>query len=364
MLRFQLPRLQTESEAYLHLDALRFIAAMGIVVHHYREDWIGNRFAMTHLNALNLFVDLFFAISGVVIMFVYGDRVKTFGEFKTFMKRRAARLVPLHWLTLFFFVAVAIAAMKGWAPKSDHYDWACLPWNIVLLHSTGVCRSLSFNYVSWSVSAEMIVYLMFPLILLLFRKSAWLPFGLGLVVLTTMYLTKAPRPWWEWTYDFGVFRAIAGFCVGVGIYGAKIRLARLIPVARFWLVATLAIFLSGMILGVGKGFLVLLTYAIVALGVAADHQKIAGPGTRLIAPLGSLTFGIYMIHPAVKTVFITVMGGRLLHLTGWKMNLLVLMSGLITVGAAYGSKFFFEDPCRRWISALGTHRVPVAVNPT
>lgn len=84
-----------------------------------------------------------------------------------FLRKRFARLAPMHYLTLGAYVAIGLAAPALGLSLSEpeKYDLACLPANVAFLQSTMACPHLSFNFPSWSISAEMICYLAFPLVL-------------------------------------------------------------------------------------------------------------------------------------------------------------------------------------------------------
>ena len=99
-------RLKSDSGELLNIDAMRLIAALGIVFLHTSEYFIsdtGNRNALHHkIQPLALFVDLFFIISGYVIAYTSAHRVGTLSEYLFFLKKRIARLIPLHWVVLVF----------------------------------------------------------------------------------------------------------------------------------------------------------------------------------------------------------------------------------------------------------------------
>src|SRR5512143_785610 len=77
-----------------HLDALRILASAGIVVLHY-SDYVeavpAGKFVFDHTLHFNLFVDLFFVISGFVIASQYLGRVADRREIGRFLWRRLAR---------------------------------------------------------------------------------------------------------------------------------------------------------------------------------------------------------------------------------------------------------------------------------
>ena len=150
-----------------HLDGLRIVAACAVVVLHYSDyfkDQPVGRFMVDHTWHFNLFVDLFFVVSGFVIARQYLDRVGDAASTGRFLWRRIARIYPLHLATLAFYVVFALALHSGIA-RSDNparYPFSDLPAQLLLLHAFDGER-LTFNFPSWSLSAEMFCYLLFPL---------------------------------------------------------------------------------------------------------------------------------------------------------------------------------------------------------
>lgn len=348
-------RLTPESGELLHLDALRLLASIAIVVVHFRTNllaaWPSSSEAFRRLDGLSVGVDLFFAISGFVICWVYHDRMTSLTEWANFMRRRVARLVPLHWATLLFFVAVGIAAgvTDTALSKPSKYGFDCLLPNALLIHAFGVCSAPSFNTVSWSISAEMAMYVSFPLLLVILRRT---PFGFlaGLFCLIA-FLETSPwsPPWIERTYAGGVIRAVPGFCLGMVLFQFNGQLAR-IPAARVLLAASLAGFVLAVGLGAPKGALVLIAYLTAALGVAADRGGQAGPIVRAIAPGGRLTYSIYMLHPIVQSLFISLLGRRILQLNPWQTTLWSIVGIFFAIAVGYLSLCMLEEPARRILS--------------
>ena len=125
------------------------------------------------IGRLHLAVDLFFVISGIVIAERYADRITGTVDYFRFMSRRVARLYPLHLATLAFYVAIGVLVWSGKLHPVDaarYNPQAILP-NLLLTHAWLPSGVISFNYVSWSISAEFFVYLAFPLILWVLRRS-------------------------------------------------------------------------------------------------------------------------------------------------------------------------------------------------
>ncbi|MBK5264579.1 MAG: acyltransferase [Alphaproteobacteria bacterium] len=358
-MRTGFPRLKSESDRFLRLDSLRFLAAVMVVVYHFRNQWTfasGPGWKMTQFGNMTFAVDLFFIISGIVITFVYEDRL----DYRAFLKRRFARLAPLHYATfLFYFLAGFLALRAGydfWEIRK--YQPECALPQLLFLNAHGLCNSHSFNHVSWSIGAEMTVYLLFPLLLRMMGVHRALP---GLVALACIAVLGMAEPWlpgdlpWhKLSYDLGVVRAIPGFLFGMSLWAYRHELGRL-PFADAVLVALMLLFAGGVLAQAGRGAMVALTYAIAAVALAADQGGKSRSLLTLVAPLGTLTYGIYMLHPLVRTV-----GFPVLTSAGYSGNAAITICGLLVLPLAYISYFWFENPARRWLSRVRLRPIAVA----
>ncbi|WP_269714557.1 acyltransferase family protein [Caulobacter sp. NIBR2454] len=346
----RLPRLQTESDEFLHLDALRFLAAAGIVFFHLMgelrlpdlgEDMIKRS------GPLNLLVDLFFVVSGIVIAHAYAGRLKTPADYGRFLQKRVARLAPLHWLTLLAFLPLQAWLMPGRFAK---LDIGCLAPTALFLHAIPNCGGLRFNFPSWSIGAEMMMYVALPAFLILYRR-AWSLFLAAALVLVFLYAVGRAgpinRPWWEWTFDWGVMRALPAFMIGLGLYAIRDKL-RLLPAPKLLLAATTLAYILGMYFRVPKAILVLVVYACAATALAADLRGKVDGLTRRLAPLGQLTYSLYMWHAFFLLFFVQQLPRR----TGIGHDVWIALSAPLLMIVAYVSLFAFERPMRAWISGL------------
>ena len=252
---------------------------------------------------------------------------------------------PLHWATFAVFALFGVLYAIGKLPSNhpEIYDPRCAVPNLLLLHAFGFCKSLTFNYVSWSISAEMGMYLAFPLLALIAARRVALPAVAAVLVLLTVV---AGTSWLEWSFDGGVLRALPSFLLGIIAFRHRSVLAR-VPGAAGWLLAACAVFLAACWLQCPKPLLLLMVYGIGALGIAASEQPASGPARR-IAPLGQLTYSLYMLHPLVQTVLLTGVGATALKLQGMSMNLFVVGAMVLMLPIAWLSLVLFERPARRW----------------
>ena len=160
-----------------NLTPLRGFAALLVVYFHFNE--IAVQFVKPEqtmfLRKCYLMVDLFFIMSGFIMLHVYGESFskslsgKNFGAF---MKARFARLYPLHLFTL---LAAIILFYVSTAPvdaiSARVFNPMAIPTNLLLLHSCGFHDIFTWNVPSWSISAEWWAYMVFPFLALLLSKN-------------------------------------------------------------------------------------------------------------------------------------------------------------------------------------------------
>ncbi len=194
--------------------------------HGYRHFW-----PLDYLAARGyLWVEFFFCLSGFILTHVYGPRLQTLFTAKgygDFLKARLIRLYPLHLFMLAVILLLVIttrtfAAQGGYHSIFDlkyHQDISAKGFvlSLFLVQAWNTMDRLTWNGVSWFVSVEWALCLVFPLLLWLADGRAWRGLALiaaGLVGIAALDLTS--RHGLDITYDLGVLRGLSEFSVGMG----------------------------------------------------------------------------------------------------------------------------------------------------
>jgi peptidoglycan/LPS O-acetylase OafA/YrhL len=317
-----LPKLRPQSNEMLHLDLTRFVASVGIVAHHSIEyfvlpssrDWLHEK-----TMGLALFVDLFFVISGFVIAYVYHQRALTLRGYGTFLQRRVGRLVPLHWLTLAVSLAIWSAfSLSGYSGKNPpSFLPECIADTALLLHAFVPCgNNMFFNGVSWSISAEMVMYMLaFPVIAVLAIRLRYVPVLLGAaLLLLTVWLDTYSNalPVKSWIELQPVPRALPSFILGAALFYHRDWLP-MVQAPKFVFAASLGALIGLMISGAPHLLVLAVVYVVAISAVASDLTAKPGYLVRRYGALGQLTYSIYMWHGIFILVLMNAIGDKLLH---------------------------------------------------
>jgi Predicted acyltransferases len=349
-----------QQQHYRVFDAWRFAAALVVMLYHFLHydpnaaSWLPDTAAR-----LQQVIDLFFILSGFVIMSAYANTEWTAAGFRRFIVRRLSRIYPMHLLTLGFFTALGVGGVLGVVPIANpaRYDFSTLPAQVLLVHAWGVMPELTFNYVSWSISAEWMAYLLFPLMTIAFRRGG-LPalfvlfIGAALGVELLVGVGVIPQERWIDTATFGAFRALPSFilgcCCAVVIERWRIPVRTLLPGALVFVLT-----IVGMAT-LETPYVILGGFALATV-LTAGAERNNPDCSRIFARfrlLGQASFGIYMLHPVFGSFLMALIWERLLGPAGVVNFYLWLAFGVVLVIAgAIASLVLIEAPLRRAINA-------------
>ena len=344
---------------------LRFSAAVAVLFWHYQHFYypragvngLGAHDREPLYHALWLFydhgveaVELFWVISGTVFAAVYLGGPRTTA--RSFFVRRFARLYPLHWVTLLVIAALQLVSLESLGhfqiyPYNDLYHFVL---NLGLISHWGFQKGWSFNAPIWSVSTELLIYVVFFLALpalrrfsilavaavLLFAKlgmEATFPlcrcgvyFFLGVCAYECWRLLDQRSRWWP---------LFAGGLLVAAVLGAEragISVQRLA---------------DGLGLTANRLSMLVLFPALVLIATSLD--RFASPGT-LGRWLGQLTYGTYLWHVPLQVLGLIVLqhmkwGDRVVSSPAFLVGFFVLV-----VTAAHLSLVYLEEPARRWLT--------------
>jgi peptidoglycan/LPS O-acetylase OafA/YrhL len=372
------------------LTGLRAVAAVWVVLFHFHFTPLpGVAEVVAVLGPLvtegALGVDLFFVLSGFVIAYTYLDQLGPALRARAtarFVWARACRLWPAYVLVLHLFgvwlVARAVLgsddeiAFQAVQPVLGMGQYAQQLF-MVQLWDDAFFDGASWVGSTWSISAEWLAYLLFPVAALVLFRMRRLPAvvlacgALLLMVPMTWAYLSAGTPYFPWSW---LVRILCGFGAGALVHLAVRRVSWTAAARRraCVLAAVLPVVMAvGLLLGErvapGRGGSVILMFPLLVAALAVADRGPAGLlSTRWLVYGGRLSYCLYLVHiPLFEGYWLALRRfpalashGVLAHVVGG----LVLVA---TVGVAALLYHLVEVPSRRSLRAVGpaVGRLPV-----
>jgi peptidoglycan/LPS O-acetylase OafA/YrhL len=364
------------------LTGLRLFAAAWVVLFHF-EFTKGRLLAAVLEPAYPVVttgamgVDLFYVLSGFVISFTYLDKLgPRFDPRRAgrFLWARVCRIWPVYALvtTLFGgYLAFKLVRLGSAAPAYQNVqpDLSVSSWlwqlGMVQIWARPWHDGASFVGPAWSISAEWLAYVLFPLsALLLYRLRR----GPRRLLATAAVLLMAPvsvlclltgSPYFPYSWAARIF---TGFVAGALVYLVvrDVPRTRRVTRAAGWISwAVVALILGGLVLGAALGpvgdsterggmVLVLFPLLVGALALAGG----AGPGrllsTRWAVHGGRISYSLYLVHVPLFEVFWAAMDRvPAFHADGVAATLLTPVALAAAFVAAHLLYRLVEEPARR-----------------
>jgi len=292
-------------------------------------------------------VDIFFILSGFILTTAYGS-IEWRGV-SAFLTRRVFRVYPMHLAVLAGMLALWIDAYLRYGVYNDAQQLRWLPVCALLLQPF-VYHRLMWNAVSWSISIEMVCYLLFPIVIMRLR-SAPLPILIAIIFVCSVvehHLQVYDTYIWG---DGAIARGVIGFGLGMALRLATARYGA--PPAHVASLLELA-GLAGIVgcASISQGPFVPLFAALLILGLSYESGILAWClNARWCRWLGKISFSVYLVHEEViGLVWPHFPASRLPfghHLNGIVWTLMVVVLALATV-----TYHCIEEPFRRLGSRL------------
>jgi peptidoglycan/LPS O-acetylase OafA/YrhL len=353
------------------LTGLRAVAAVWVVLFHYRSDVLTLAPSLRPLKPLMdagfLGVDVFFALSGFVLAYNYAAAMSDWdgGATGDFVRNRLARVWPVHVVTLHLdLLQAALVGALGITAGGHRRTVSAYVENLTMTHAWWNDRP-SFNAPAWSISAEWAAYLACPLLLLALARlrrtssAALLALALYAGMLAVFALWALPN---GNVPHAGMLRLATEFSAGLLMW--RVYRSRPQWLGRVALPLTLAV--AAVVLVVPEaahGYWLAPALGLVVLCLALDDGLLGRLlSMRAFVYWGEASYSLYMTHVLLATTLHTLLPARLFAESGWPQRALVFGSYVAALAAAAVVMHrYVELPARRWLRA--PRRAPSADTP-
>ena len=353
------PSLRNATGSSPRLDALtgiRGIAAWLVVLYHIRLSLV-ELFPKAAIDVFAkgyLAVDLFFVLSGFVLWCNYAERFNRGGLAETarFMRRRLARIWPLHAFILGVFVLLVWSVWLSGGSIS-RYPLDELPLNILLIHNWGFTSRLSWNHPSWSISTEFAAYCLFPFIAVAVRWDR-----LPIAVLVAMAVALMTALAWLFTAkgavtlgedipQLGVWRCLAEFCLGAIACMVWTRW-RGAPYRALWAgLCCVSVTAAGLLLSWPETWFVPAAFFTGILALSLDRGALSGAlGVRPAVYLGEISYSTYLAHFLLFIAFKMAFVDETLQLSWLSLAGFLALLLAVSIALYHG----VEKPAQRWLN--------------
>ena len=343
------------------LTSLRGVAALAVVATHFSataqaltSEAIPWRVPRGHMA-----VDFFFVLSGFIMSYMYASSFLAGrpGAYVDFLARRVARIMPLH-LAVILLVTALGAVSVAVSGSNIFFDTTSffpdLVANLLLLPGLGF--GANFNGPSWSISTEVVAYLLFPvLVACVFSRSRLVTGASAFAALVFLVLLASQTPRLELSYDGSpesLVRCLTEFSLGMLAYRAYA--AGRLPVlatdgAAFGLVAACII---SLLLRVDLP--AALMFPLLVLAFATNR----GRASRLMEMrvpyfLGVISYSIYLIHNPLRPIESEALQWMLgANIARWEAVMFAIAGTISVVPFAWIAYRIVEKPGRSFVRRL------------
>lgn len=382
------------AEYFGALDGFRGLLALLVAIYH--TPWGSQLNATAFLNQGAVIIDLFFVFSGFLMFTLYGRRMTTQAQAKSFLWRRFARLYPVHFVMTIVFLVFALARLMAHKIGIAAQDVGeILPFeagspetlyslitNLSLTQAMGLHDSLTFNPPAWTISVEFFAYFTFAAMLLwLPPKRVW-HFALISTGIVTLYAFLASvKPDMNITYDYAFWRCLGGFytgVVGAEIYrhlkpkfktqtdnlasGAKVHLLEVLVLGAF---VAFVIYMPNKLQFFVAPFCLLFVVVFAFDKGVISRVMMARP----FVFLARISYSVYMVHVILAIsadIFATKVLSRYFgerwHDVGFNGDLYLVPYLIAVIIAGYMLQRYVEAPAAKWLGGIEKARRHKVIN--
>ncbi len=299
------------------LDGLRGILALFVVVYHLQDPFAQVAGTLTaYLPILSqawFSVDVFFIMSGFVMMYVYGTAFSNkvrWADFRDFFAARIARLYPVHLFAMGILLLALlpfIHAKPDFTSIDGRYSWNSALAALFMLHGPWIDHR-TWNFPSWSISAEWHAYVIFPFMAVF--ASRWSA-RFSAVILTlcclgafALYNIDMHTDQYPTNSPVVLLRVLPLFVAGMALFRLNLSYSHFLS-ARWTVWAVIAALLVILSVPSIASFSVLLAPVLV-LAVLQSSGSALVFTNRPALFLGKISYSLYMTHALVSIVGISL----------------------------------------------------------
>jgi peptidoglycan/LPS O-acetylase OafA/YrhL len=351
--------IKKKNERLYLIDICRGIAAYCIVIFHYRIFYNPNinttSFEKNNQPFYNILfpayefgwisVQFFFVISGFIFYYLYLKQISNKKiSFKEFFILRFSRLYPLHFITLnivlILYLTFKLLDLELFSFSEINIKHYIL--NILLISNWGFENQASFNTPSWSISIEVMLYILFFFISksnvrIFFSTAYLLLFGIFI-----FYFNKL--------IGYGIFCFFIGgftYLVIEKINNYKIKEINVIFLFSIIFISAIFLIKNYKITEIHFKILMLTIIFPTLIIILFFYQKINKKIGKKISLIGDISYSLYLIHLPIQILIFGILKFNNIKLD-FNSKFYFLYYIIIVTAISSLSYFYFERPIQKF----------------
>jgi hypothetical protein len=339
-----------EQKQLSSLTATRGFAALMVVIFHFGLNCYPFSEAQHFFSKGNLAVSYFFTLSGFIMCYTYANKEISFSSF---LRKRMARILPVYILGILLMVAYVCYNLRfnNIALAKDFMTDIIL--NIGLLQAYIPGHAISINSPGWSLSVEMFFYLLFPLLLLLYRKNAKNFFIAAICLyllsqVSHLWLLEVYHPEYEtklheFIYYFPI-NHLNEFVLGMAGYYVMQQYPKLVNYTSSFIIIIVIVFALVYVPWSKHNGLLAPLFVLFIVSLAARNNRLLN--NKILVYFGEISYSVYILQMPVYLILLEV-NKHTLQLGENKFFYSAVAILLLTSSFCYR---FIEQPLRKRIN--------------
>jgi peptidoglycan/LPS O-acetylase OafA/YrhL len=325
----------------LSIQYLRGIAALLVVLSHIAWKNIqagGDTMHWWH-EAGTFGVDIFFIISGFIMVYITQNMHQKPHGVRTFIKKRFIRIVPLYWF--YTLIALTIFLLMPERINSEGGETQILKSFFLLPYRADESYLVS---VGWTLHFEFIFYILFAFGLL-FKQITGNILVASAILFSLFYYSFISMEGMSYIYYSFLNDIFFEFALGMLLFHIINKLTRF-HISFSLLLITIGIYMF-YYLHTGGSFTGIrhvdtgISAFLICFGVITLEYFLAKREIKLLTMLGNSSYSLYLLHPFVL-VAVVMVNDKFQHIIPQNQTFLILMMLFISLISGYISHLYIE----------------------
>ncbi|MEQ8435133.1 MAG: acyltransferase [Oceanicaulis sp.] len=343
------------------IQALRAVAAVMVLIAHLTQHelrFVDDAISPLWTSAGVSGVDLFFVISGFVMVYVTRHASKGSSRVGRFLYARITRIYPPYWLA-------TLGVLAGYVVFGSALNREAGDLNLLTSALLWPDQDLPILMVGWTMIHEMYFYLVFAVLLLAPRRflpvllAAWL----GVIVIAGLVVPQSGSPVFELITHPLTAEFVLGCAAGLLVVSGRRTLA--LPMIGagcvWWIAATASIAWTGHE-SVPEGWYRVLAYGVpatlIVYGAACLDWTLKAP--RALVAVGDWSYALYLVHLPIIAALARLWAGAFAD-GGAAASIAFLVTGAaLSLAGAAVMHHLFERPVLALTRKAGDRIFPAA----